>query len=84
MLEIMSILQGYHTASIKLQSKFKYNTLLQYVQSVSTTQMIMLQGSMASEPVADGGTRVESEGCWIQVLDKEQGRHLGGSGMAFQ
>ena len=28
--------------------------------------------------------QAEMDGHWVKVLDKEQGRHLGGSGMAFQ
>ena len=41
----------------------------------------MLQGVEPSTPQLDGKKFV---GQWVQLLDKQQGRHLGGSGMAFQ
>lgn len=54
------------------------------IQLHSTMCFIILQGHLASEPAAESGCRVKTDGFWVQVLDKEQGRHLGGSGMAFQ
>lgn len=44
----------------------------------------MLQGQLAGEPAVETSRPIKTDGCWVQVLDKEQGRHLGGSGMAFQ
>ena len=43
-----------------------------------------LQGCKVNEAKHENSKEAELDGQWIQVLNKEQGRHLGGSGMAFQ
>ena len=40
-----------------------------------------LQGVNASQPA---NLSEAFSGQWVEVLDKQQGRHLGSSGMAFQ
>lgn len=42
------------------------------------------QGCKVNEAKCENSKQAELDGQWVEVLDKEQGRHLGASGMAFQ
>lgn len=55
--------------------------LLEGIMQLVVDPLAQSQGIVPSTAKLDGKKFV---GQWVQVLDKQQGRHLGGSGMAFQ
>ena len=46
---------------------------------MSIIVIVILQGVMLTQ-----STPEHADGQWVKVLSKQQGRHLGGSGMAVQ
>ncbi|DBB15952.1 hypothetical protein WJX82_005797 [Trebouxia sp. C0006] len=55
--------------------------VIEGIMQLVVDPLAMTQGVNASQPANLSG---EFPGRWVEVLDKQQGRHLGSSGMAFQ
>ncbi|DBA82238.1 hypothetical protein WJX79_003267 [Trebouxia sp. C0005] len=55
--------------------------LIEGIMQLVVDPLAMTQGVDASQPVSTSG---DFSGQWVEVLDKQQGRHLGSSGIAFQ
>lgn len=52
------------------------------ILAVDQWSHFVLQGAVMSPPAYKDSSGLAGE--WVEVLDKQQGRHLGASGMAFQ